>query len=94
VKVVVRPAVKVTGERASAPTVRQSPRVAGTYQMTRASRVYAGPSEFSQSIGDIEAGVKVSVVDNRDGWLEIHSKHGRPPGYVRSEVATRVGAPD
>ena len=67
-------------------------RVAGTYEITRASRVYAAPSESSQPIGDIEPGVKVSVVNRRDGWLEIHSKHGRPPGFIRTEVAARVAA--
>jgi hypothetical protein len=41
-------------------------------------------------IGDIEPGVKVNVVNARDGWLEIHSKHGRPPGYIRKEAAARV----
>ena len=30
-------------------------RVAGTYEVTRMSRVYAAPSERSQSLGDIEA---------------------------------------
>jgi hypothetical protein len=33
--------------------------------MTRASRVYAAPNESSQPIGDIEPGVKVSVVNRR-----------------------------
>jgi hypothetical protein len=36
-------------------------RVAGIYEITRTSRVYAEPSEFSpQLIGDIEVGMKVS----------------------------------
>ena len=95
VKEPVRPAVKNNSESASlSPPVKRTPRVGGTYQITRASRVYARPTELSQSIGDIEPGVKVSVVDSRDGWLEIHSKHGRPPGFIRSEVAARVSAQD
>jgi hypothetical protein len=52
--------------------------------------VYAAPNELSQLIGEIEPGVKVSVVNIRDGWLEIHSKHGRPPGFIRREVAVRI----
>lgn len=56
----------------------------------RPSRVYAAPKELSRSIGDIEPGVNVNVVNARDGWLEIHSKHGRPPGYIRREAAARV----
>jgi len=31
--------------------------------------------------------VKVNVVNGKDGWLEIHSKHGRPPGFIRRESA-------
>ena len=69
---------------------KQEMRIAGTYQITQASRVYAGPTESSQLIGEIEPGMKVNVVNNRDGWLEIHSKHGRPPGFIRRDVATRV----
>ena len=69
---------------------KQAPRIAGTYQITQASRVYAEPTESSQLIGEIEPGMKVNVVNNRDGWLEIHSKHGRPPGFIRREVAARV----
>lgn len=69
---------------------KQAPRIVGTYQITQASRVYAEPTESSQSIGEIEPGMKVNVVNNRDGWLEIHSKHGRPPGFIRREVAARV----
>lgn len=69
---------------------RQEPPAAGTYQLTQASRVYAGPSELSQPIGEIEAGTKVNVVNGRGGWLAIRSKYGRPPGFIRKEVASRV----
>lgn len=66
---------------------RHDAKVAGIYEITQPSRVYAAPSELSQLIGDIEPGVKVNVVNARGEWLEIHSKHGRPPGYVRKEGA-------
>jgi hypothetical protein len=73
------------------PPTQTLPRVkaetAGTYETTHASRVYAAPSEFSQQVGDIEPGVKVNVVNAKNGWLEIHSKYGRPPGYIRKEAA-------
>jgi len=61
--------------------------VPGTYEITRATRVYAAPSELSHQMGDIEPGVRVNVVNSKDGWLEIHSKHGRPPGFIRREGA-------
>jgi chromosome segregation ATPase len=62
----------------------------GPYQIVRSSRVYAAPSELSRYIGEIEPGVNVNVVNARDGWLEIHSKHGRPPGFIRREAAARL----
>lgn len=73
-------------------TAKPATQVAGTFQVTRPSRVYAAPSEYSRPIGDIEPGVKVNVVDARNGWFEIHSKHGRPPGFIRREVAARVSS--
>jgi hypothetical protein len=33
----------------------------------------------------------VNVVSARDGWLEIRSKNGRPPGFIKSDTAVRVG---
>jgi len=68
-----------------------APAVAGTYEVTRGARVFAAPSEFAQQVGEIEPGLKVNVVNARDGWLEIHSKHGRPPGFIRSDAVARVG---
>jgi hypothetical protein len=75
----------------SAPSAPPAQR-ATTYEVTRSSRVYAAPSEASQALGDIEPGTKVSVVNNRDGWLEIYSKHGRPPGFIRKDTAARIVA--
>ena len=66
--------------------------LSGTYEITQASHVYAAPSERAQSMGDIEPGTKVSVVSGKNGWLEIHSKHGRPPGYIRKESARLAAA--
>ena len=69
------------------PAVQIQQPVAGTYEITHPSRVYAGPTELSQAMGDIEPGVRVNVVGAKNGWLEIHSKHGRPPGFIRKEGA-------
>jgi hypothetical protein len=76
-----------TGENQRANAERA---LTGTYRVMRATRVYAAASEISRSIGEIEPGVNVNVVDARNGWLEIHSKHGRPPGFIRREAASRV----
>jgi hypothetical protein len=86
-----KPAAKEAGPAAKPPQPpRLETKVSGTYEITQPSRIYAAPTEFSQLIGNIEPGVKVNVVNARDGWLEIHSKHGRPPGYIRKEAAARV----
>jgi predicted nucleic acid-binding Zn-ribbon protein len=81
-------ALAVKRERAPAPP---TPPV-GTYKVIQPSRVYAAPNELSRSLGDIEPGINVNVVNARDGWLEIHSKHGRPPGFIRREVAARIAS--
>lgn len=65
--------------------------VTGTYEVTRGTRVFAAPNEFARQVGEIEPGLKVNVVDAREGWLEIRSKHGRPPGFIRSDTAARAG---
>jgi hypothetical protein len=68
----------------------QSAAAAGTYEVTRGTQVFAAPTEFARQLGEIEPGLKVNVVNAKDGWLEIHSKHGRPPGYIRSDAVARV----
>jgi len=65
-------------------------RVQGTFKITRPTQVYSGPSDASPLIANIEPGMKVNVVDSRDGWLEIRSKHGRPSGFVRQAAAVRI----
>src|SRR5262245_24316040 len=65
-------------------------RVQGTFKITRPTQVYSGPSVNSRLIANIERGMKINVVDSRDGWLEIRSKHGRPSGFVRQAAAVRI----
>ena len=74
------------------PAARVETSLSGTYEVTQASHVYAAPSELAQPMGDIEPGTKVSVVSGKNGWLEIYSKHGRPPGYIRKEIARLAAA--
>jgi chromosome segregation ATPase len=78
-------------ERVSKPQPKPAPRVRGTFETVRATQVYGGPSENSPQIASIGPGTKLNVVDSSNGWLEIRSKHGRPPGFIRREAAVRVG---
>jgi chromosome segregation ATPase len=78
-------------EMVSKPQPKPAPRVRGTFETVRATQVYGGPSENSPLIASIGSGMKLNVVNLSNGWLEIRSKHGRPPGFIRQEAAVRVG---
>jgi len=77
-----------SGDNESSQQVRR--RVQGTFKITHPTQVYSGPSVNSRLIANIERGMKINVVDSRDGWLEIRSKHGRPSGFVRQAAAVRI----
>jgi hypothetical protein len=72
------------------PAVETTPRLTGIFETTREAELYNGPSEESALIASIRPGMKINVVDSRDGWLEVRSKHGRPSGFVRQEAAVKV----
>jgi chromosome segregation ATPase len=78
-------------EPVSKPQPKAAPRVRGTFETVRATQVYGGPSENSPLIASIGAGMKLNVVNSSNGWLEVRSKHGRPPGFIRQEAAVRIG---
>ena len=86
--------VEPTPEPAAKPPikVKAAPRLRGAFQTVRPTQVFSGPSESSALIANIGQGMKLNVVDSKDGWLEIRSKHGRPPGFVRQEAAVRIGS--
>jgi chromosome segregation ATPase len=73
------------------PQAKPAPRLRGTFETIRPTQIYGGPSENSELIANIGAGMKLSVVDSSGGWLEIRSKHGRPPGFIRQEATVRIG---
>lgn len=74
------------------PSITPLPRDRGTFQTVRATQVFSEPSEDSALVASIAKGVRLNVVDSREGWLEIRSKHGRPPGFIRRDEAVRVSA--
>jgi hypothetical protein len=65
-------------------------RVQGTFQTVRPTQVFSEPSENSALVAEIGKGTRLNVVDSMDGWLEVRSKHGRPPGFIRQETAVRI----
>jgi hypothetical protein len=81
-------------ERASATAIASAGKPSSTawesYEIVQPTRVFSAPSVHSQLVANIDPGTQVNVVDSRDGWLEIRSKHGRPPGFIPKTSAIRV----
>lgn len=69
------------------PAVARRTVVAGAYETTRATSVYENPSSAARVIAQIGPGTRINVVNSTGGWLEVRSKRGNPPGYVRSDDA-------
>jgi SH3 domain-containing protein len=64
----------------------------GAYETTRATSVYEQPSSASRVVSQIGRGTRINVVSSAGGeWLQVRSKHGNPPGYVRSDDARPIG---
>jgi hypothetical protein len=76
---------------AVAPSGKDSPTVWESYEIVQATRVFSAPNEHSQLVANVEPGTQINVVDSRNGWLEIRSKHGRPPGFIQKTAAIRIG---
>jgi hypothetical protein len=62
----------------------------GTYETVRATTVYEEPSGSSRVLSQIGRGTRVAVVRSVGEWLEVRSKHGNPPGYIRLDDAMFV----
>jgi len=59
----------------------------GVYETTKATSVHETPSSNSRTISQIGRGTRINVVNTTGDWLEVRSKHGNPPGYVRADDA-------
>lgn len=60
---------------------------AGVYVTTRPTAVHENPSSSSRVISQIEGGTRINVIGSTGGWLEVRSRRGNPPGYVRADDA-------
>lgn len=61
-----------------------------TYETVRSTPVYQEPAASARVIAQITRGTQITVVGSGGGWLEIRSKHGKPPGYIRADDAIFV----
>jgi len=71
----------------------KSKAIIGIYDVHRAAPLYNQPSEDSQPVATIPAGMKVQVVDILGDWLEIQSKYGRGSGFIRKDSTVPKEAP-
>jgi uncharacterized coiled-coil protein SlyX len=62
----------------------------GLYEVIRATTVREEPSTTARRVTEIDKGTKITVVRAVGTWLEVRSKQGRPPGYVRLDDAILV----
>jgi cell shape-determining protein MreC len=63
----------------------------GVYEVIRATVVYEEPSAGARRIAEINRGTKISVVRSVGDWLEVRSRQGNPPGFIRLDDAMFVG---
>lgn len=75
----------------TAPATPRSTAEPGVYQTTRRTSVYEKPSAASRVIAQIEPGIRINVIGSSGAWLDVRSKHGNPPGFVRSTDARPIG---
>jgi SH3 domain-containing protein len=87
-----RPAARTSEARVATststrPVGRAEPR---TYEIVRSTPVYEEPAGSARVVAQITKGTEITVVGSGGGWLEIRSKHGKPPGFIRADDAMFV----
>ena len=69
------------------PVAPQRIAVREQYEVLYPTSVYREPREYSEKVASLPAGIKVNVVAVRGDWLEVRSKHGNPPGFIKKDSA-------
>lgn len=59
----------------------------GEYRTIRSTVVFAEPKTDSERVTMLDPGTRVMVVGSKGDWLEVRSRHGRPPGFIRRDNA-------
>jgi hypothetical protein len=73
-----------------APTIRRAAEH-GIYETIRVTAVHETPSGSSPVVSQVAKGTRLTVVGSVGDWLEVRSKRGNPPGFVRRDDALFVG---
>jgi hypothetical protein len=73
------------------PATQPTPRrvdEAGAYEVVRDTALLEKPSTSSREVALVQRGMTVNVVGAVGDWLEVHSKYGKPPGFIRRQDVT------
>jgi hypothetical protein len=62
----------------------------GVYETLRPTPLYENPSALARVVANIPGNTRVSVVSTSGEWLEVHSRRGNPPGFIRRDDATLI----
>jgi uncharacterized protein YraI len=81
------PERQVQSRREASRIADQNPSPERFYETVRSTSVFEEPSASSRKVGSIPNGTKVRVVGSTGDWLEVRSKSGRPPGFIRQDDA-------
>lgn len=86
--------VKKESIPSSAPDLPIASSPSGEYETTRSTVVFAEPRAESKKITMLNPGTRVLVVGSKGDWLEVRSRHGRPPGFIRRDNAMFIKGTD
>ena len=75
------------------PPYSRRPAEPGQYEVIRTTTVFDRPAASARDVATISRGTRVTVVGSQDDWLEVRSKQGRPPGFIRRDDAMFVEGP-
>lgn len=84
-----RPASRPTAPASSTPASRKTAEP-GLYETLRPTTVFEEPTTSAKILNRISKGTQVTAVRSVGDWLEIRSKHGNPPGFIRADDATLI----
>jgi hypothetical protein len=88
-----RPARRTADTTAGTPAA-SSPRggvAPGVYETVRPTTVFEQPDISSRIVTRISKATEVTVVRTVGEWVEVRSKHGNPPGFVRADDVALAG---
>jgi hypothetical protein len=88
-RVAARPANPQAAQRSAARS-RAAAVEPRTYEAVRATPIYEEPASSARVVAQLTKGTQITVVSSGEGWLEVRSKHGKPPGFIRADDAMFV----